>query len=265
MLFGAMNFPVRPVIDEIHSIGALGFDYVELAMDPPGAHYALLREQHHEIRATLDRYGLDLICHLPTFIHTADLTASIRRASIEELQHSLTVAHELGARKTVLHPSFVGGMGRSAPELARQYANECLEKMARLAEQNNRPICLENLFERLTPFTSPDEFDAVFQKWPHLQMTFDVGHAFIDGRGMDRILEFIRRFGQKILHVHISDNFGHRDDHLPVGEGEIDFRTLIAELKQIQYDLTMTLEVFTQDKNDLIRSRRRLEKMIVND
>ena len=37
MQFGAINFPIRPLIDEIRSIAALGFDYIELAMDSPEA------------------------------------------------------------------------------------------------------------------------------------------------------------------------------------------------------------------------------------
>ncbi|MGO9738823.1 MAG: hypothetical protein ACLPVO_15530 [Desulfomonilaceae bacterium] len=32
MRYGAMNFPVRPVLQELKEIAALGFDYVELAM-----------------------------------------------------------------------------------------------------------------------------------------------------------------------------------------------------------------------------------------
>jgi sugar phosphate isomerase/epimerase len=257
-----MNFPIRPVLDEIHAIGAMGFDFFELAMDPPEAHFSRLRTQREDLQAALDRYGLSLVCHLPTFIHTADLTDSIREASRRELMQSLTVATELGARKIVLHPSFVGGMGRNMPERSRRYAIESLDAAARLAKESGCRLCLENLFHRLTPFTTPDDFAAVFARWPHLAMTLDIGHAFIDGRGMDRILEFIRRFDQRIQHIHISDNFGRRDDHLPVGGGGIDFRVLMKALAQIHYNDTMTLEIFTPDRDDLLRSRDILEKLM---
>mgnify|MGYP000079583614 CR=1 FL=1 len=262
MRYGAMNFPIRPVLEEIHAIGSLGFDYLELAMDAPEAHYAGLREQRSAIRQTLDHYGMDLICHLPTFIHTADLTPSIRQASREELLNSLAVARELGARKAVLHPSFVGGLARSVPEMARRYAMESIAAVARRGEESGCRVCLENLFARLTPFTTPDDFDMVFERWPQLAMTLDVGHAFIDGRGMARILAFIRRFGNRIQHVHISDNWGQRDDHLAVGDGGIDFKALIKALRNIDYDETMTLEIFTPERSDLVRSREMLQKMI---
>jgi sugar phosphate isomerase/epimerase len=262
MLYGAMNFPIRPVLDEIHAIGSQGFDYVELAMDPPEADWTRLRQQRQRILEVLETHKMGLICHLPTFIHTADLTASIREASRHELRQSVLVAAELGARKVVLHPSFVGGLGRNVLDLVRRYALESLDAVARLAEESGCRICLENLFDRLTPFSAVDDFAAVLERWPQMGMTLDVGHAFMDGHGMDRILAFIDRFGERIGHVHISDNHGQRDDHLPVGDGGIDFEALISALMRIPYDDTMTLEVFTPDSNDLVRSRRALQRII---
>jgi hypothetical protein len=50
MRFGAMNFPVVPVLDEIETFARLGFDYLELAMDPPMAHHRnafILPDGHH--------------------------------------------------------------------------------------------------------------------------------------------------------------------------------------------------------------------------
>jgi sugar phosphate isomerase/epimerase len=261
MIYGAMNFPIRPVLDEIHAIGTLGFDYVELAMDAPEAHYISLRNQRDAIHQALAQFGMSLICHLPTFIHTADLTESIRSASRHELLNSLTVAAELGARKVVLHPSFIGGMGRNALELSKHYAIESLDAVALQADKIGVRVCLENLFARLTPFTTPEDFAIVFEKWPPMAMTLDIGHAFIDGHGMDRILAFIQQFGERIQHVHISDNFGQRDEHLAVGDGAIDFAMLIEALCQIPYDDTMTLEIFTPDRNDLVRSRNILQEM----
>jgi sugar phosphate isomerase/epimerase len=49
MLYGAMNFPVRPVLQELESIAELGFDYLELTMDPPQAHHATIRRMKHDL------------------------------------------------------------------------------------------------------------------------------------------------------------------------------------------------------------------------
>jgi len=48
-----MNFPVKPVVEEIKMIADLGFDYLELTMDPPQAHYNTppnsLTSKHHQL------------------------------------------------------------------------------------------------------------------------------------------------------------------------------------------------------------------------
>ena len=49
MLYGAMNSPLRPLFREVEEIAALGFDYFELTMDPPHAHYGVIREQKKEL------------------------------------------------------------------------------------------------------------------------------------------------------------------------------------------------------------------------
>jgi sugar phosphate isomerase/epimerase len=121
-----MNFPVLPVLDEIDSFASLGFDYIEIAMDPPQAHYSILSSQHAAITRALKDNGMGIVCHLPTFVSTADLTESIRRASVTEMLRSLSVAADLGAKKVVLHPPMVSGMGGFALDLVKSYALEFL-------------------------------------------------------------------------------------------------------------------------------------------
>ncbi|MGA8282334.1 MAG: sugar phosphate isomerase/epimerase, partial [Desulfobacterales bacterium] len=62
MLYGAMNFPVKPVLEELESLAALGFDFLELAMDPPAAHYNAVRNQKAELLAALERHNMQLVC-----------------------------------------------------------------------------------------------------------------------------------------------------------------------------------------------------------
>ena len=80
MRYGAMNFPVAPVLDEIAAIGRLDMDFIELAMDPPQANFRRIRGQIGEITREVERYKMGLVCHLPTFVYTAHLSDAIRRA-----------------------------------------------------------------------------------------------------------------------------------------------------------------------------------------
>ena len=88
MIYGAMNFPVIPVVEEIQTFAELGFDYLELAMDPPEAHYSIVSENRSAITKALENNGMEIVCHLPTFVSAADLTDSIRQASATEMKRS---------------------------------------------------------------------------------------------------------------------------------------------------------------------------------
>jgi len=258
MKYGAMNFPVLPVLSEIERIGELNFDYLELAMDPPHAHYSMLQKEEKQIRKALDSAGLEIVCHLPTFVSTADLTDSIRIASCREMTNSLTTAADLGARKVVLHPSAIMGLApfvfATAKELAFTFFSEIIEA----AERFSLVICLENMFPGNMLGVTADDFEEIFSFFPQMKLTFDTGHAHIQDRDGERLSALLSRWGHRIGHMHFSDNNGMRDEHLPPGEGNIDFAKVIEMVGWAGYNDTITLEVFGRTSEELVQCRKEL-------
>ena len=61
MIYGAMNFPVKSVVEEIESFEGLGFNYLELAMDPPEAHYSILSENRNLITKALVAHDMGVV------------------------------------------------------------------------------------------------------------------------------------------------------------------------------------------------------------
>ncbi|MDA8141431.1 MAG: sugar phosphate isomerase/epimerase [Desulfobacteraceae bacterium] len=261
MRYGVMNSPQRPLMEEVEALGAMGFDYLEITMDAPHAHHEAILAQKAALLKALARLKLDLVCHLPTFVSTADLTDRLREASLEEMLLSLQAAAQLQPLKVVLHPSFIQGLGAMLPDLARQHAMVGMEKLLKEADHLKLIVCVENLFPRSHSLVRPEDFDLLFQKFPNARLTLDTGHAHIGG-GTQRIVAFIERFAGRIGHLHASDNFGHNDDHLPIGAGTIDFPAVAQALKQIGYDDTITLEVFSRDRDYLRISRDKLAAML---
>jgi sugar phosphate isomerase/epimerase len=49
--------------------------------------------------------------------------------------------------------------------------------------------------------------------------------------------------GQRLKHVHLHDNDGQRDDHLPVGQGSIDFDSFFETLYKWVPEVTVSMEV----------------------
>ena len=261
MQFGAMNFPVTPVLDEIDAFARLEFNYLELAMDPPMAHHSILSSARKSITRALKANGLGLVCHLPTFVTTADLTESLRRASVMEMHRSLEVATDLGAGKVVLHPSMAGGMGAFVMDLVKGHAFDFLSEMVVAANRLGVIICLENMFPRNRLGVEPEDFEEIFKVFPSLKMTLDTGHANIDDRRGRRLRAMVEQFGRRINHLHISDNQGRIDDHLAVGQGTIKFADLVRRLKKAGYNDTVTLEVFDPNRKMLVASRERIRAL----
>jgi len=260
MKYGAMNFPVKPLLKEIEEIGELGFDYVELTMDPPEAAPQKVLAQKKSILNLLNRYKMGITGHLPTFVWTSDLYESLRKASLHENVEAIEASAELGIEKLVLHPGYITGMGKFVIDKAKRYGLESIEAILKKANSLGMTLCIENMFPQANFLTQPQEFQEVFETFPEIRLALDIGHANLGG-DRNRAIEFIQRYGYRIGHIHANDNFGKEDNHLPIGAGIIDFDRIIKALKQTSYDETMTIEVFSKDRDYLRISKEKMKKM----
>ncbi len=260
MKYGAMNLPTRPILEEIEAIGKLRFDYIELTIDAPESTPEKILKQQDDIRDLLSSCRMEVVGHLPTFISIADLYESIRQVSIEENFKALEAGVAIGIKKFVIHPPTIRGLGRQVKDKAKKYGEKSLEAIINKANELKVILCIENMFPETGGPVDPNEFDAFFSKHPELRFTLDVAHAHI-GTKKNRSSAFIKRFAGKLLHLHISDNYGRDDAHLPIGAGMIFFWRIFKELKMIGYNETMTLEVFSRDRDYLKISRDKIRQM----
>ena len=261
MLFGATNFPAKPVLEELASAAEMGFDYLELSMDPPRAHHEVVRKERKALVQALERAKMKLTCHLPIFVNPADPTPSLREASLNEMLESLAVAADLKPLKVVIHPSTFRGPSLWAIDQLSRYARKSFEAIVQKADDLGLCLCLENLFPALNSLADPDDFIDVFNRFPTLKMTLDIGHANIrSGKGCKSV-DFIERFSDRICHIHASDNFGKGDDHLPIGTGTVDYPRIVTALKGIGYQETVTFEVFSRDRDYVRISKEKFAAM----
>ena len=154
------------------------------------------------------------------------------------------------------------GLGAFVLETVKNYAFDFLAEMVSAAERLNITICLENMMPHNMLGVEPDDFSELFSTFPSLRLTLDTGHANIADHSRTRLVELVERFGNRIGHLHFSDNYGMRDDHLSLGEGTIKFKQLIRHLKATNYNDTLTLEIFEQDRGELVRSRDYIKKLL---
>jgi sugar phosphate isomerase/epimerase len=68
---------------------------------------------------------------------------------------------------------------------------------------------------------------------PHLQLTLDVGHLWCQGELP--IADYIARWGQRIVNVHIEDMRAGVHEHLMFGEGQMHFPPILEALAKTGY------------------------------
>jgi len=120
-------------------------------------------------------------------------------------------------------------------------------------------LCVENLSE------SWSDFLPLFEEIDTLGMTLDIGHGELLSKE-NSAYGFITNCFNEIKHIHIHDNLGgdspEDDLHLPLGEGKIDFSSILLDLKGKGYDNNITLEVKT---NHLLKSKKIIEGILLRE
>ncbi len=253
MLIGAMNNPMVEVVDEINTYAEAGFDFIDLTLEPQKAYSRTLPVK--EIKKALGDTGLGIIGHTAHYLPIATPMPEVRRAAIEEIERDILIFAELGAELVNIHP-FVW-----APLHETRWIREANIDAFQHLSDRCRAVGMRLMLENMPPhFNSPRDLANVFAAVPEMGFHLDVGHANLETEH-NMTVELASYFADKLCHVHFSDNNGgNLDLHLPLGVGKIDWKWIIHILKRVGYDRTITLEVFTDDREYLNRSRDKLRE-----
>lgn len=84
----------------------------------------------------------------------------------------------------------------------------------------------------------------------NLKIVFDVGHCH---RMVGAIYQEVVKAGDLLKHLHIHDNHGTGDEHLPVGEGTLDFEEFVRGLKAVEYSGLYMMELYQATSENLKR------------
>jgi sugar phosphate isomerase/epimerase len=60
--------------------------------------------------------------------------------------------------------------------------------------------------------------------------------------------------------MHLHDNNGLADLHLPLGAGKINWKNTVPQIRKV-YDGTVTIEVFSKDRDYVVLSRNKLRAL----
>lgn len=246
---GFMNDPTVPLARELDWISAHGFDFVDLTLEPPGAYEVNLRE----VRRKLKDGGLEAVGHTNPFLPAIHPLESIRKTCLKELERCVRVFRKLDITLMNVHP-YDYGFSMTLEEKVKANV-ELLSRVQDMCAEFNVTPMLENG----KPLDDPEVFQSVLDEVPGFMVHLDLGHANLASKNMAEA--FFKRFKHKVVHIHVSDNKGDRDEHLPLGCGNINWGEMVRLMKSHGYDGTITLEIFSKEREYVLTSRRILERL----
>ena len=247
-----------PVEDYFAFAHEKGFKWVELSCNSPINFLDKFdNDRISKVRALKDQYGLRYGLHTPSYVNTAEIEPTVRKAVCQHLIDYLELSRNLGAEYLILHFGFYFSL--FLDEVFRCLI-ETFKPVVELAEKYGIPIGIENMnqvhedSEIVYLGVFVEELERVFDAIPskYLGLTLDVAHAALLPRGNKA---FIDRFPNRIVSTHISDNDLYLDRHLPVGEGKIDFLSVLKQLNDVGFKGVLNMELKTNQERLLSAER----------
>jgi sugar phosphate isomerase/epimerase len=188
--------------------------------------------------------GLRTTIHAPFLdLNPGAIDPLIREVTRKRCQQVFQAAEHIKPGVIVFHPGYdeirYGGSRIDWLKNSIDFWSEFLPR----ARELGCIIAIENIFEK-EPSTLRGLLEAIDD--PCFRHCFDVGHWNMFTTGT--LEEWFRELGAFIAESHIHDNHGQADEHLPPGEGQIDFSKLTALLKQHAPDAVWTIEAHTIER-----------------
>jgi len=131
MKLGAMTNPALELIPQIHWIGKNGFDFVDLALEPPLA--APMDIEKEALVSALRGHHLGVIVHTSPHLPVANLHRAVRETAKREMSLALQFAVNVGSPLMTLH--YLGGPAPYTSEMVLDLYVHLLEALCREAEE----------------------------------------------------------------------------------------------------------------------------------
>ncbi len=261
--FGYPTNPSKEILGEIRRAKRLGLDFVEIGIEGPCGMPEVLAKKRKQILDLLKKQKMFAIGHTAWWMELGSLYQEVRKAWVKEAKSAIRVANRLNMNVINFHSQSEGLfmlVRKERPKILKNYVSS-MKELVRYARQFGIRVMLENTpFERGKPISQLRDIKYILDRVPGLKFHLDVGHANTVG-GTPAVLKFINTFKSKLLHLHIHDNNGVKDEHLPLGEGNIEYEKVVRALKKTGFDRTISFEVFFGGDRKFKNSVEKIKKL----
>lgn len=198
-----------------------GFNMMEILCEGPHTWPRTALSFDLDVFSIFESYDIDMYLHAPTIdMNPASLNPGMREETLVQIKETIDMAVKIGALAITVHPGLIHRLEDSIRDMGKYYAIETLVAANQYAEDRGVVLSVENMPNRYAYFCNNVQEHTYFLNECGTRATIDVGHANTNGD----IKSFLEMDG--ICYYHLSDNNGEKDQHLALGEGNIDLKLL---------------------------------------
>ena len=248
--FSSSKLVDRP-FDWAYQLKDLGYSGWEIVNE---GRQKLTPESMVQAREIVETTDLVITIHLPySDLNLASVNQPIWEETVRQMKSCLDLASEF-SRLAVLHPGHFSPLGMQMPDAAWSQSILGIQQVCDHAAGLDMRVAVENMVNMPAILgRRPEEVMGIIEtvNRENAGFVFDVGHANTNGNVKDFL-----NFSQRMIHLHVHDNHGERDEHLPVGNGTVSWKKVVQVLKGYEGRIVTESRSLEEGQRSVVRLKR---------
>jgi sugar phosphate isomerase/epimerase len=216
----------------------IGFDTIDIFADP----LDLDIRERQRIKRECDRVGLPIISIACVAVGLIDFNPSVQRFHLQRCRAYFDLAYEYQAKNVLLVlGEYIWERQVIPPAEQWQTGVRNVRELGQYAADLGLQIALELEPFKLSLVNNVDSMIRFLDDVNHaaVKANIDVSHLQLSGTPAEEL----RRLRGKAIHVHLSDCDGKVHGDLPPGRGVVNFAPYLREIKALDLDGVVSIEL----------------------
>jgi sugar phosphate isomerase/epimerase len=248
----AVSSPVFSLLDFDMALGFVSQEFKAWEIVGEGRHF--LPELEKGFNDAVSSFDMKFTAHAPlSDINIGSLNPRIREVAVREITAAMHAARRMNISTITVHPGFISPLGFLDKRAVYDRMRESLSRIESASHDSGVKVAIENMPEmNISTGKTPDDLLKIVEGFD-FGLCFDIGHAHTT-KTIDAFMPYQNRF----LNIHIHDNHGVNDEHLAIGQGNIDFAHVLGGLR----DYKGQYVIEARSLNDAVNAKARLQTIL---
>ncbi|MCC6013146.1 MAG: sugar phosphate isomerase/epimerase [Candidatus Verstraetearchaeota archaeon] len=216
---------IGKTFEKINELITTGIDVLEIMDDWRDR---LTKKRINLLNDISNSFEIEYTVHSPILdINIASSNDRIRKLAIKIIKNSMEKAVNINAKVYVIHPGLKTPLENFVPNINKNLNILSLKEILNYGEELGIKVAIENMPARTRCFLqNVNEFFELEEEGISPYIVLDVGHA----NTASQLEMFLSKLNNKIIHVHLHDNYGIEDEHRVIGNGNINWQLVKSHI-----------------------------------